>query len=75
MPTLEAVDAKIDRARSELRLLKADIATFCEERARLILREDCGEQERWVYRGDAPKAPIQWSIRAGEFAYKLTVST
>ena len=71
MSTLEAVDAKIDRARSELRHLKADIAAFCEERARLILREDCGEQERWVYRGDAPKAPIQWSIRAGEFAYNL----
>ena len=71
MPMLEAVDAKIDSARSELRLLKADIAAFCEERARLIVREDCGEQERWVYRGDAPKAPIQWSVRAGEFAYNL----
>ena len=72
MPTLEAVDAKIDRARSELRLLKADIAAFCEERARLIVREQRGnEDERWVYRGDRPKAPIQWSVRAGEFAYNL----
>ena len=72
MPVLEAVDAKIDRARSEMRLLKADIAAFCEERARLIVREECDdEQERWVYRGDTPKAPIQWSIRAGEFAYNL----
>ena len=71
MPTLEAIDAKIERARSELRLLKTDIAAFCEERARLIVREDCGEQERWVYRGDTPKVPVQWSIRAGEFAYNL----
>ena len=72
MPTLEAVDAKIERARSELRLLKTDIAAFCEERARLIVREECDdERERWVYRGDTPKAPIQWSIRAGEFAYNL----
>ena len=72
MLTLEAVDAKIERARSELRLLKADIAAFCEERARLIVREECDEEsERWVYRGDAPKAPVQWSIRAGEFAYNL----
>ena len=71
MPTLEAVDAKIERARSELRLLKADIAAFCEERARLIVREEDGEQERWVYRGDSPEAPVQWSIRAGEFAYNL----
>ena len=72
MPTLEAIDAKIERARSELRLLKADIAAFCEERARLIVREECDdERERWVYRGDSPKAPIQWSIRVGEFAYNL----
>lgn len=69
---LEAVDAKIDRARSELRLLNADIAAVCDERARLIVREECDdEKERWVYRGDTPKAPIQWSIRAGEFAYNL----
>ena len=72
MPTLEAVDAKIERARSELRLLKADIAAFCEERARLIVREECDdERELWVYRGDTPKEPIQWSVRAGEFAYNL----
>ena len=71
MPTLEAIDAKIERARSELRLLKADIAAFCEERARLIVREVCGDKERWVYHGDTPEAPMQWSVRAGEFAYNL----
>ena len=72
MTTLEAVDAKIERARSELRLLKADIAAFCEERARLIVREVCDDElERWVYLGDTPRAPVQWSIRAGEFAYNL----
>ena len=46
MPTLEAVDAKIERARSELRLLKADIAAFCKERARLILATSTKEVER-----------------------------
>ena len=71
MPNLEAVDAKIERARSELHLLKADIANFCGERARLIVREECEDRERWVYRGGGPKAPVQWSIRAGEFAYNL----
>lgn len=69
--TLEAVDAKIDRARGEMRSLKSDIAAFCEERARLILREADGECEHWVYRGGSPKAPIGWSVRAGEFAYNL----
>ena len=71
MTNLEAVDAKVERARIELRLLKADIMDFCEERARLIVREECEDRERWVYRGGNPKAPIQWSIRAGEFAYNL----
>ena len=71
MVNLQAVDAKIERARSEMRLLKADISDFCEERARLILREECEDQERWVYRGGDSKAPVQWSIRVGEFAYNL----
>ena len=72
MPPLEAVDAKIARARSELRLLRAEIAAFCQDRARLIVRELVGHgEERWVYRGDVSKAPIEWSIRAGEVAYNL----
>ena len=72
MPTLEAVDAKIARARSELRLLRAEIAAFCQERARLIVQEPLDDGgERWVYRGDVSKAPIEWSIRAGEVAYNL----
>ena len=74
MPALASVDAKIGRARTDLRLLKADIAAFCEEKARLIVREpdpEDEERERWVYLGDTPQPPIEWSIRAGEFAYNL----
>ena len=71
MVNLQAVDAKIERARSEMRLLKADISEFCEERSRLIVREESEDRERWVYRGSDAKAPIQWSIRVGEFAYNL----
>lgn len=71
MPPLEAVDAKVERARNEIRLLKTDITAFCEERARLIVREVRDEQDHWIYYGDAPKPPIQWSVRAGESAYNL----
>lgn len=74
MTALASVDAKIGRGRTELRLLKADIAAFCEEKARLIVREPDPadkERERWVYLGDTPQPPIEWSIRAGEFAYNL----
>ena len=71
MNKLAAVNAKVDRARSELRRLESDIADFCRERARLILREEHGDEEHWVYRGDTPTAPVEWSVRAGEFAYNL----
>ncbi len=72
MTTLDAVDAKIARARTELRMLDTEIAAFCRERAELISREllDQGG-ERWVYRGDTATSPIDWSIRAGEVAYDL----
>ena len=69
-----AIDAKIYRAREELRSLKTDIVAFCEERARLIVPEDQGEQVWWVYRGDTPEPPIDWSVRVGEFAYNLRSS-
>ena len=74
MLDFEAIDAKIGRARKELRSLKADIQGFCQERARLIVPEDRGETARWVYRGDTPKPPIDWSIRVGEFIYNLRSS-
>ena len=72
MTTLDAVDAKIARARTELRLLSTEITAFCLERVRLISREPLGDtDERWVYRGDTAKTPIDWSIRAGQVAYNL----
>ena len=74
MLDFEAVDAKIYRARQELRSLKADIVAFCDERARLIVPEDQGEQVSWVYRGDTPEPPIDWSVRVGEFVYNLRSS-
>ena len=74
MLDFEAIDAKIRRARNELRLLKADIDAFCEERARLIVPEGLGDEVVWVYRGDTPTPPVDWSIRVGEFAYNLRSS-
>ena len=74
MINFEAIDAKISRARVELRTLKADIASFCDERARLIMPVGDGDEVEWVYRGAAPNPPIDWSIRVGEFAYNLRSS-
>ena len=61
-------------AREELRSLKTDIAAFCEEKGRLIVPEDQGEQVWWVYRGDTAEPPVEWSIKVGEFAYNLRSS-
>lgn len=44
MASMEAVDAKLERARDQSRRLKGDVAVFCQERSRLILPEQCGER-------------------------------
>ena len=67
-PEFEAIDAKIARARRESLFLQTEIRSFCEEKARLILEDEAGQ---WIYRGDTPKPPLDWSIRVGEFAYNL----
>ena len=71
MTNLEAVDAKVERSRSQLRRLKGDAADFCRERSRLILPEQCGDNRLWVYRGGEASLPVRWSVRAGEFAHNL----
>ena len=71
MNHLEAVDAKLERARGQSRRLKDAAADFCRERSRLILPERCGERRLWVYRGGEPVLPLGWSIEVGEFAYNL----
>ena len=71
MNHLEAVDAKLERARGQSRRLKDAAGDFCRERSRLILPEQCGEGRRWVYRGGECVLPLGWSIQVGEFAYNL----
>ena len=71
MANLEAVDAKMERAREQLRRLRGDAADFCRERSRLILSEQCGDRRLWVYQGGETALPVRWSIRAGEFAHNL----
>lgn len=72
MSDFDAIDAKISRARREMRTLQADIRLFCEEKARLIIEEINDEEIIWIYRGNTPIPPTDWSIRVGEFAYNLT---
>ena len=71
MTNMEAVDAKVERARGQLRRLRGEAAHFCQERSRLILPEQCGDRRLWVYRGGAAALPVRWSVRVGEFAHNL----
>ena len=71
MVNLEAVDAKVERAHDQLRLLRGEAADFCRERSRLIMPERWGERRLLVYRGGAAALPIRWSVQVGEFAHNL----
>ena len=52
---------------------KIDIDGFCKGIETAIIHEinaDANEQS-WIYRGETPDIPIQWSVRAGEILYNL----
>ena len=71
--TLEGVYAKVKRAQDQLRLLDADITEFCASQRRLIEHEvdqDAGIQ-MFVFRGETPQVPINYSVRIGEIIYNL----
>lgn len=73
LPNYEGIGAKIRRGADQARALKADMDRFCAEVRRSIVHEvqDDGEEQTWVFRGETPKAPIDWSVRLGEILYNL----
>ena len=71
MANLEVVGARTDRARRRLRCIKAEVADFCAAHAGQIVREECGDRERWVYCGVEATMPLRWSIEVGEFVHNL----
>ena len=73
MMDFQGIDARIERAESQIRVLSTDIDDFCSEIKQTIVHEvdrNTGEQ-RWTYRGLAPDIPIEWAIRSGEILYNL----
>lgn len=73
MVTLEGVNAKIQRAQDEIERLAKDIADSCEAQRALFskeLRPDVGDKI-WVFRGETPIVPIEYSVRLGEVVYNL----
>lgn len=73
MVTLEGINAKIQRAQDEIKRLAKDIADSCEAQRSLFseeLRPDVGDKI-WVFRGETPIVPIEYSVRLGEIVYNL----
>ena len=73
MVTLEGVNAKIQRAQDEIERLARDIEASCEAQRALFseeLRPDVGDKI-WIFRGETPIVPIEYSIRLGEIVYNL----
>lgn len=73
MVTLEGVNAKVQRAQDEIERLAKNIADSCEAQRTLFsdeFRPDVGDKI-WVFRGETPIVPIEFSVRLGEVVYNL----
>ena len=73
MVTLEGVNAKVQRAQDEIEQLAKDISVSCETQRALFseeLRPDVGDKI-WIFRGETPIVPIEYSVRLGEIVYNL----
>ena len=71
--TFEGINAKVVRADDRLASLKDEMNRFCKELRQSVnreVREDTDEQV-WIYRGETPKVPLEWSVRIGEILYNL----
>ena len=73
MTNFKGIHAKISRASDQIDSLKADMDRFCENIRRSIVPEVHKEADEqvWVYRGETPNGPIEWSVRLGEILYNL----
>ena len=76
MVTLEGINAKLQRVQDQIEQLSRDIASSCET-LRLSfseeLRPDVGDRI-WIFRGETPVVPIEYSVRLGEIVYNLRSS-
>ncbi len=71
--SVEGVYAKVERAQKQLRWLEADIVEFCESQQQLIVHkvDRAAGRQAWVFRGETPRPPVDFSVRVGEFVHNL----
>ena len=73
MNKLDGIYAKIRRADNQLGALTADMDRFCTDIRQLIVHEvhEDSHEQVWVFRGETPSVPIEWSVKVGEILYHL----
>ena len=73
MNKLEGIHAKISRAGDQIDSLTADMDRFCTDIGQSIVREvrEDADEQVWVFRGETPRTPIEWSVKFGEILYNL----
>ena len=73
MNTLTGIHAKLRRAEHQLSANANASHVFCEDIRKSIVREvhRDRDQQIWIYRGETPNPPIEWSVLLGEILYNL----
>ena len=73
MTNFEGVDAKTKRACTQLNALKTDMDGLCLDVQKSIVHEiqEDANKQAWIFRGEKPDIPIEWSVRIGEILYNL----
>ncbi len=73
---LAGIHAKFSRAERHIQTITDEADKLCEDVLAGIVREvleDVDEQV-WVYRGETPKVPLDWSVIIGEILHNLRSS-
>ena len=70
---MSGVSAKVRRAECAIRSLEAEMGRTCQGLKRYVVHEINQDEGRhyWIYRGQTPGAPVEWSVRTGETLYNL----
>ncbi len=73
MTTLVGIHAKLRRAEYQIRKTTSEAGRLCGDVRQSIVREVRKEvdEQVWVYRGEMPDAPVEWSVIFGEILYNL----
>ena len=73
---LTGIHAKLRRGEHHVKGLTHEMDKLCTEVKQFIVREVREDEDKqvWVYHGETPNAPIEWSVTLGEVLYNLRSS-